>query len=217
MIKTKILIADDHRIVSEGIKNILSKYQEFEVVGTALNGQEAIKLSESLKPDIMIMDIVMPGIDGIDATKKINKSSIKTKIVVYTMHSEKQYVIDLFRAGISAYVLKQDPTSDLILALQAVKGGGTYFSTLAPTVLMRHMEKLEKSQKVKDSFTKLSLREHEVFCLLADGKPIKKIAEQLYISPKTVETHKYNIMQKLDVRTIAELTKIGIKKNLIKL
>ncbi len=217
MIKTKILIADDHRIVSEGIKNILSKYQEFEVVGTALNGQEAIKLSESLKPDIVIMDIAMPGVDGIDATKEINKSSPKTKIIIYTMHSDKQYVIDLFKVGISAYVLKKDPISDLILALKAVKGGATFFSTLAPTVLVRHVKKLEKSQNVKDSFEKLSLREHEVFCLLADGKPIKEIAKQLYISPKTVETHKYNIMQKLDVRTIAELTKIGIRKNLIKL
>ncbi len=212
---TKILIVDDHLIIQEGIIGLLSEYPEFEVVGTALNGQEAVKLSESLKPNIVIIDIGMPDMDGMVASKQIRKLLPEIKIIVFTMHSDKEYVIDLFKTGISAYVLKQDSTSDLILALKAVQGGGTYFSMLAPTVLLKHIEKLEGSQKNKDGFDNLSRREREVFSLLADGKPIKKIGAQLYISPKTVETHKYNIMQKLNANTMAELTKIGIKRNLI--
>lgn len=218
MSKTKVLIVDDHRIVQKGIASTLKEFPEFEVVGTATSGRDGIKLAESLKPNIVIMDISMPlDINGIEATLKIKKLFPDIQIVIFTMYSNKEYVIDLFKAGISAYVLKQDPISDLILALKAVKGGGTYFSTMAPTILVRHVEKLETGQKVKDGFENMSRREREVFIYLADGEPIKKIAAQLHISPKTVETHKYNIMQKLNVRTMCSLTKIGIKKNLIKL
>jgi DNA-binding NarL/FixJ family response regulator len=132
------------------------------------------------------------------------------------MHSDKGFVVDLFKVGISAYVLKQDSISDLILALKAVKGGGTYFNTMAPNILATYVKKLEMNQIDKDDFETLSFREQEVFCLLADGKHIKKIGDQLHISPKTVESHKYNIMEKLNVNTMADLTKIAIKKNLIK-
>ncbi len=118
---------------------------------------------------------------------------------------------------ISAYVLKDDPLSDLILALNAVKGGGTYFSTISPMILLGHVQDLEAQTTSMESFDNLSRREREIFCLLADGKSIKAIAGQLYVSPKTVETHKYHIMKKLGVRSMAELTKIGIKKQLIRI
>ena len=214
--KTKILIADDHRVVVEGIRSALKEHPEFEVVGEAFDGRQAVELAKSLKPDIVILDISMPKLSGVEAAKEIKKLSPDIRIVVFSMHTDKQYVIDLFRAGISAYVLKQDPMSDLILALKSVQGGGTYFSTFAPTVLLRHMEDLAKSGDTKDGFETLSLREREVFSLLADGRPTKKIAGELFISPKTVESHKYNIMHKLKCRTMADLTKIGIRKNLIK-
>jgi DNA-binding NarL/FixJ family response regulator len=216
MEKTKILIVDDHRVVIEGIKSSLKEHPEFAVVGEAIDGLQAVEFVKTLKPDIVIMDISMPNLNGIEATRQINQFSPETRVVIYTMYSDKELVIDLFRAGISAYVLKDDPLSDLILALKAVKGGGTYFSTMAPTILVRHMEELEEETTEEDSFDTLSQREKEVFLLLAEGKSIKGIAGDLFISPKTVESHKYNIMEKLQATSVVDLTKIAIRKNLIK-
>ncbi len=213
--KSKILIADDHRVVIEGIKSSLQDHPEFEVVGEAIDGLQAVEFANSLKPDIVIMDISMPNLNGIEATKQIKELDPEIAIVIYTMYSDKEFVIDLFKAGISAYVLKDDPLSDLILALKAVKGGGTYFSTTAPTILIRHMEEMEEKNTTKDSFDTLSQREREVFQFLAEGKSIKEIADDLFISPKTVESHKYNIMEKLQATSIVDLTKIAIRKNLI--
>jgi len=217
MDKTKILIADDHRVVIEGIRSALQEHPEFEVVGDAADGLQAVESAKSLGADIVIMDVSMPNLNGIEATGQIKQFNPEIRIVIYTMHSDKELVIDLFRAGISAYVLKDDPLSDLILALQAVKGGGTYFSTFAPTILLRHVEELEEKTGTEDPYDSLSQREREVFRLLAEGKSIKKIADQLFISPKTVETHKYNIMEKLQAASVVDLTKIAIRKNLIKL
>ena len=215
MDKTKILIADDHKVVIEGIKSALQEHPEFEVVGDAADGLQAVELTMSLEPDIVIMDISMPNLNGVDATRQIKGLNPGAQIVIYTMHSDKEFVIDLFKAGISAYVLKDDPLSDLILALKAVKGGGTYFSTMAPTVLTRHMEEIEEKTTSKNSFDTLSQREREVFLILAEGKSIKEIANQLFISPRTVESHKYNIMEKLQATSIVDLTKIAIRNNLI--
>ena len=217
MPKTKILICDDHLVVIDGIKRALSDHPEFEVVGEALDGNQAVEQAESLKPDIVIMDISMPGLNGIEATLRIKKLCPDIRIIVFTMYSNKEYVIDLFRAGISGYVMKKDPTSDLILAIKAVKQGGTYFSTTTPAILLSHMKELEEGKSDKDCFESLSLREREIFCLLAEGMPIKEIANQLYISPKTVASHKYNIMGKLGAQTMTDLVKIAIKKNLIQL
>ncbi|MFH1931469.1 MAG: response regulator transcription factor [Pseudomonadota bacterium] len=214
--KSKILIVDDHRVVIEGIRSAIQEHPEFDVVGDAADGLQAVELTMSLEPDIVIMDISMPNLSGIEATRQIKGLNPGIKVVIYTMYSNKEFVIDLFKTGISAYVLKDDPLSDLILALKAVKGGGTYFSTMAPTVLTRHMEEMEEKTMSKNSFDTLSLREREVFPLLAEGKSIKEIANQLFISPKTVESHKYNIMEKLQATSIVDLTKIAIRKNLIK-
>lgn len=216
MSKTKILIADDHRVVIEGIKSALQEHPEFKVAGEAVDGLEAVEFAKSLEPNIVIMDISMPNLSGIEATRQIKGLNPGIQILIYTMHSDKEFVIDLFKAGISAYVLKDDPLSDLILALKAVEGGGTYFSTMAPTILARHMEEMEEKSTSKNSFDTLSQREVEVFQLLAEGKRIKEIAKQLFISPKTVESHKYNIMEKLQAASVIDLTKIAIRKNLIK-
>ncbi|MBC8456636.1 MAG: response regulator transcription factor [Deltaproteobacteria bacterium] len=217
MDRTKLLIVDDHRVVIEGIKSSLQQHPEFEVVGEAVDGLEAVEFVKSSRPDIVIMDISMPNLNGVEATKQIKEFDPEIGIVIYTMYSDKEFVIDLFKAGISAYVLKDDPLADLILALKAVKGGGTYFSTTAPTILLRHMEELEGKSTEEDSFDSLSKREREVFQLLAEGKDIKKIAGELFISPKTVESHKYNIMEKLQATSIVDLTKMAIRKNLIKI
>jgi DNA-binding NarL/FixJ family response regulator len=217
MERTKILLVDDHRVVVEGVKSALADHPDLEVVGEAYNGHEAVKLAESLNPDIVVMDISMPELNGIDATLQIKKLNSDIRIIIFTMYSQREYIIDLFKAGISAYVLKEDPLSDLFFAIQAVQKGGTYFSTAAPTLLVRHLNELERGAKAKDDFDRLSLREREVFQLLAEGMAIKAIADQLCISRKTVESHKYNIMEKLNVSTIVDLTKIAIQRGLIQL
>jgi len=213
--KTKILIVDDHRVVIEGIKISLQEHPELEVVGEAADGLQAVEFVKSSQPDIVIMDISMPNLNGIEATRQIHECNPETRIIIYTMYSDKELVIDLFKAGISAYVLKEDPLSDLLLALKAVKGGGTYFSTMAPTLLVRRMEELEEKTREEDPFETLSRREREVFLLLAEGKGVKEIADELFISPKTVESHKYNIMEKLQAGSIVDLTKLAIRKKLI--
>jgi DNA-binding NarL/FixJ family response regulator len=219
MEKTKILIVDDHRVVIEGVKSALSTSPELDVVGEAMNGQQAIKKVKSLKPDIVILDIAMPDLNGIDATLQIKKMDSNIKIIIFTMYSNREYVIDLFKAGISSYVLKKDPMSDLINAIQAVTRGGTYFSTVASEILLNYVKELDegKSNMPIDRFESLSLREREVFQVLAEGKSIKKIAENLGVSRKTVETHKYNIMEKLHVENLADLTKLAIKKGIIQI
>ena len=218
MQKASILIADDHRVVMEGIKSALREYPEFEVVGRALNGREAVKLVKQLMPDIVIMDISMPDLNGVDAALQIKKFNPNIAVIIFSMYSNKEYVVDLFKAGVSAYVLKEDPMTELILAIKAAMGGGTYFSTMVQNVLLNHMKALEMGKRnIKDAFEELSLREREVFQLLVEGTSIKDTAKKLDVSPKTVETHKYNIMEKLNVRTVSELTKIAIKKKIIQI
>jgi DNA-binding NarL/FixJ family response regulator len=219
---TKVLIADDHTIVVEGIRSALEDYPEFEVVGSASDGLEVLQKVESLMPDAVIMDISMPNMDGIQAAYEIKKLRDKVRIIIFTMHSDKEFIISLFRAGVSGYVLKEEPISDLIMAMKSAQSGGTFFADSVRNIIRDYIEALElrdakMPREIKDALSSLSMREKEVFPLLADGLNVKEIAERLYISPKTVETHKYNIMEKLQAKSIADLTKIAIQKNLIKL
>lgn len=218
--KLKILIADDHPVVIEGIIKALEKEPDFEVVGTASDGLQAVSQVKTLKPDIVIMDISMPNLRGIDATHEIKKSREQTHVMIYTMYSEREYVISLFRIGISAYILKREPIKELVRAIKVVARGGTYFTNGVRKILQHQLDSLimgdlSEVREVENGIKKLSIREKEIFILLADGLRVKEIAERLCISPKTVETHKYNIMDKLQAPTLPILTKIAIKKNLI--
>lgn len=214
MKKTRILIADDHQVVIGGIRSVLNEFPEFEVAGEASNGRDAVRLAKTLDIDIVIMDVSMPGLNGIDATLQLKKRNPEIRVIIFTMYSDKEYLLDLIRAGISAYVLKEDPVSDLILALQAVKSGGTYFSTMSPQVLLDHIKQMER-QETTNGFRDLSLREREVLQLLAEGNSVKDIASKLDLSPKTVESHKYSMMAKLNIHNIADLTKVAIRRKLI--
>ncbi len=212
----RVLLVDDHDVVLQGIRGALANLAGFTVVGMATSGSRAVAQALALKPDIVVMDISMPGMNGVEATKAIKSSQPDTRIVIYTMFSDKEYVLELFRAGIDGYVLKQDPLSDLLLALDAVKAGGTYFSTEAPKVLSEHLRDADDPVAVGGNVLDvLSSRERQVFELLADGRSIKEIAQTLYISPKTVESHKYHIMAKLEVESVTEMTKLAIRENVI--
>jgi len=219
--KTKVLIADDHYVVNEGIKNILSKEPDFEVVGSALDGRQAISMVKSLKPDIVILDVSMPDLDGIQASQEIKACDEGIRILVYSMSSSKQHITALFGQGVSGYVLKEEPLSELLLALKSIREGATFYSKAVQEVLQDHMKELELGEKgksvaeVQDGIAKLSAREKEVFVILADGLSVKEAAHRLSISPKTVESHKYNIMDKLNVNSLAGFTKIAAKKGLI--
>ena len=219
----KVLIVDDHWVVTKGIEVALADEPDFEVIGTASDGKKALEQVRHLRPDIVVLDISMPELNGVDAAAEIRKLGEETRIIIFTMYSDREYVIPLFRMGISGYILKEEALSDLILALKSVSNHGTYFSPSIQRIIRDHMEELEmgggrtSDRGEQNGLSKLSAREKEVFPLLADGLSAREIGKRLYISPKTVESHKYNIMDKLGVKSIADFTKIAIKKHLIDL
>ena len=220
--KTRVLIADDHSVVVEGIKSALKDEAHFEVVGSVKDGSRVLSMVKSAKPDIVILDISMPGLDGIEAAEQILEWNEKIRILIYSMSSSREHVTTLFRCGVLGYVLKEEPLSELLLALESIRNGATFYSKTVQQILQDHMKELEFGEGkdvagVKNGTAQLSTREKEVFVLLADGLRPREIAERLYISTKTVETHKYNIMDKLNVSSVAQLTKIALRKDLIKL
>ncbi|NLI80465.1 MAG: response regulator transcription factor [Deltaproteobacteria bacterium] len=213
--KTRILLVDDHQVVLGGIKSALEEYPEFSVVAEARDGREGVKKVLQHKPDIVIMDLSLPDLNGVDATMQIKRAVPNTRVIIFTMYSDREYVISLLKAGISGYVLKEDSISDLVLAVQAVRRGGTYFSTTAPKVWQECGKFLERPGRALDGFDSLTLREREVLQLFAEGCSVKDVASKLHLSPKTVETHKYHIMEKLGACSVVELARIAIRKKLI--
>jgi two-component system, NarL family, response regulator NreC len=212
---TRILIVDDHEVVLEGLKGALGDYEGIEVVGEASDGHEALKKVDSLRPHIVIMDISMPRFNGLEATVQIKKMHPDVKVIVFTLHSHREFLHPLIKAGISGFVLKENPISDLYLAIQAVTKGGAYYSKDVQEYLVNYFVAGEEGQSEKNPFDMLSSREREVFQLLAQGASIKEAADVLCISPKTVETHKYHIMDKLRIRSMAEWTKEAIRQGII--
>ncbi len=205
----RLLIADDHPIVRDGLRAIL-KDEGFEVVGEASDGLEAIRLCEELGPDIAVVDISMPLLNGIDAARQILKASPKTKIVVLSMHTDKRYVLACLRAGIVAYVTKSTAASSLIQAIGAVRKGEIY---LSPGVSRDVVDAcLAKDESPPDP---LSVREREVLQLIAEGKNVKEIGGILGISTKTAESHRTNIMKKLNIHEIGGLIRYAIREGIV--
>ncbi len=212
----KILILDDHRVVIEGVKTALNERPEFEVVGDAIDGVSALEMVRSLKPDIVITDVSMPGMNGMDFTVEVKRIVPEIHVVVFSMYSDREYILDFLRAGAGSYVLKEEPLGELIFAVAAVARGGLYLGAKVRRVLKDHLSETNEACGRKEGLSLLSSREKEIFLLLAEGLPVKRISDKLNISPKTVESHKYNIMEKLEAGSVVELTRFAIRKNLIR-
>ncbi len=212
----KILLADDHKIVRDGLKSLINKEVSMEVIGEADNGRKTVQLARDLEPEIIIMDISMPDLNGIEATRQIVADSPDVKIIALSMHSDKRYVKGILSAGASGYLLKDSAFEELVEAIRTVDTGRFYLSAgIAGVVVKDYVG----SQANKDTLTSdiLSAREREVLQLLAEGKRTKEIASDLHVSVKTIETHRQNIMQKLDIYTIAGLTRYAIREGLTSL
>jgi two-component system response regulator NreC len=209
----KIIIADDHKIMRDGLRNMLEKEPGMEVIADAKNGREAVRLAELLRPDILIMDISMDDLNGIDATRSIVGKGLGTKIVALSMHADKRFVAGMFEAGAMAYLLKDCAYDELLQAIRQVTGGRTYLCSMISGVVIRdYIQRMRKSEP-----SLLSPREKEILQLMAEGSTTKRIADQLSVSIKTVETHRQHIMDKLKIYSIAELTKYAIKEGITSL
>lgn len=215
MEKTTVFIADDHPYIREGVRSIFSNLPDYEVVGEAEDGLDALKSIEELKPDIVVMDITMPRLNGIEATRRIVEELPRTKVIMLSMHADPIHAIDAFRAGATGYTLKDAPPGELLKAVEKVKSGQKYASPAVTEELINDFVDVIRKERTDDPFDSLSDREKEVLKLIAEGDTSKKIAEKLYISVATVKSHRNNIMKKLKVNDMAALIKLAIRKGII--
>ena len=212
----RILIADDHGIVREGLKTLLDKQSNIEVVGEGEDGQMAVQLAEQLQPDIVIIDMSMPNLNGIEATRLILQHSPNTRVIILSMHSDKHIVKDALEAGASAYVLKTYLFDEMLRALEVVAEGGRYLSPRITDVVVD--DYVGKTPGRDSAVTpKLTGRERQIVQFVAEGKTVKEISLLLHISPKTADTNRRQIMNKLGISSVAELTKYAIREGLTSL
>ena len=216
MSKIRILLADDHAILRAGLVRLLGEEKDIEVVGEAENGREAVQKVQELHPDIVLMDIGMPVMNGMEATKQIKKRDQDVKILVLTMHDNEEYLFQVLQAGAAGYVLKKAADSDLVNAIHVVSRGDCFlYPSAAKMVVEDYLEKLRHGQEPTSSYDTLTDREREILTHVAEGYTNREIAESLFISVKTAETHKANIMEKLNLHKRAELVKYAIKKGML--
>ena len=213
MKKPRLLLADDHTLVLEGLKKILEN--DFEPVGSAENGRDLLRLAEELKPDVVLLDISMPLLNGIDACKQLVKASPQSKVIFVTMHADADYVAEAFRSGASGYLLKRSAGSELVNAIHEVLKGRCYVTPLVTREALSPL--LGNGLDNRKLSSMLTSRQREVLQLVAEGRSVKEIASVLQISAKTVEFHKCALMERLDIHTTAELTRYAIEHGLIAL
>ncbi len=212
----KILLADDHKITRQGLRSLLEKQSDMAVVAEAEDGRTAVQMVEELSPDVVIMDVSMPDLNGIEATRQIISRNSKVKIIALSMHSDRLFVSEMLKSGACGYLLKDCAFEELARAIRAVVDGKTYLSpAISGVVVDDYLHRLSKTDSPNGQI--LMNREREVIQLLAEGKSTKQIALKLHISIKTVETHRRQMMDKLDIHTVAELTKYAIRKGLTSL
>jgi len=216
-LSTRILIADDHRIIREGLHALLSKQDTFVVVGEAEDGRKAVDLAARLRPDVVIMDLTMPGLNGIEATRQIIAANPGMKVIALSIHSDRRFVRQMFEAGATGYLLKEGAFEELARAIRAVTDGKSFVSPGIAGVLIDDLVHRMTGKETPAGVRALSGREREVLQLLAEGKSTKEIAAILGVGAKTVETHRRQIMLKLQLDSVAELTKYAIREGLTSL
>ena len=212
MRKSRVLIADDHKIFAEGLKRLLK--EDFDIVGVVADGRQLVAAAEKLRPDVIVVDISMPMLNGIDAVQQIKKVQPAIKAVFLTMHPDVAYAVRAFKEGASGYVLKNAVPDELITAIREGLKGKTYVTPMIAGKLMRAYESGSQTQIEIDTVIKLSSRQREVLQLLAEGHSVKEIAFILNISAKTVEYHKYRMMEDLDAKTTADLIRFAVKQGI---
>jgi two-component system response regulator NreC len=213
--KVKVLIADDHAIVREGIRMILEAQPDFEVVGEAADGDEAVRLARNVDPDVVVMDISMPKLSGVEATQIIKDSLPGVQVLILTMHEEQSYLFQLLRMGAAGYVLKRAAATDLVEAVRAAHRGETFlYPAVAQSIVQDYLERLRTGEG-SERYGGLTYREREILVLIAEGLTNQQIAEKLVISVKTVQTHRAHIMKKLDLHDRSLLVRYAVRKGLI--
>lgn len=213
--KITIFLADDHTIVRQGLAKLLDGEPDLQVIGEAENGREAVRKVEKLRPDIVLMDIAMPLLNGIEATRQIKKTCPKSEVIILSMHSHDRYISELFGLGASGYLLKDSTGGDIIKAIHAALNGDTFLSPSISRRVVNDYVSLKKMSYQEELYSKLSNREREVFQMIAEGLSTKEIAEILYVSISTVKTHRSNIMEKLQMDNLSQLIKFAIELGLV--
>ncbi|MBO0799583.1 MAG: response regulator transcription factor [Blastocatellia bacterium] len=209
----RILICDDHTLFVEGVKAMLRNELSLEIVGEARDGRQAVELVKQLKPDVILMDVSMPDMNGFDATRRVHEFDSNVRVLILTMHDEEELVARCLEAGAAGYIIKDAPASQLLYAIEMVHKGERY---LSPNVLKKVVDGyVRNTNRPQTSYDRLTSREREVLKLLAEGLTVKEIAVRLDLSVKTVEVHKHNLMKKIDVHDKTELIKYAIQKKLI--
>jgi len=213
--KTAVLLADDHTLIRAGLRMVVDAQPDLTVVGEANDGREAVAMAESLKPDVAVMDIGMPNLNGIEACRRIRTELPEVQVVMLSMHSDEGYILRALKAGAKGYLLKDSAEADLARAIRAAASGKAFFSPAVGKVLLQdYVRRLERTG-AEDSYELLSPREREILQLVAEFKSSKEIANLLYLSVYTVETHRARIMQKLNLRSVPEVILYAVRKGII--
>ena len=211
----RVLLADDHNVIRSGLRLLIESHHEFTVVAEAADGRQAVELAESSRPDVAVLDIAMPNLNGTQAAERISAMLPSTAIVMLSMHSDESYVLRALKAGAKGYLLKDSAETDLVQAIQAVSEGKSFFSPEISRMLVEDYVREIKARGALDSYELLTPREREVLQLLAEGRSNKDISALLNLSQYTVETHRRNLQEKLNVRSLAELILYAVRKGLI--
>lgn len=212
-----ILVADDHAVVRRGLRALLETQPTWKVVGEASNGRDAIEKAEKLRPDVAIIDIAMPELNGLDAATHILKATPHTRILILTMHADEELIHKTVLTGASGYLLKSDAERDLITAVEALLHKKTFFTTAASDVILDHVRWTDQNRTMQPQAGRLSLREREVVQLLSEGKSNKEVAARLNISTRTVETHRAKVMDRLNLHSFSELIRYAIRNKIVEL
>jgi two-component system response regulator NreC len=213
--KIRVFLVDDHTVVRQGLRRILESDEEIEIVGEAGDGRTAVEIVQKLRPHVVVMDVAMPELNGIEATRQILKRVDGTKVLVLSMHGDDVYVRQALKAGAHGYLLKDSEDLDLIKAVKAIRGGGSFFSPPVSKVLLSGYLGDKVAGEVDDGVARLTDREREVLQLIAEGKTNKEVAHALSVSINTVETHRKHVMEKLDLHNTAELVRFAIRTKMV--